>query len=239
MPEHWAFAKNLSNSAICLQNCIEHCIKLSQARETIRQRLFIYNAYISDVTSMNSRRTNTPRIRALWPTDLPQFRAHLKRLDAEARHARFGHMVNDDFIDAYADTAWRLGTVIFGAFIDGQLRGSGELRLLPKTLPLSAEGAIAVERAYQNQGIGQRLMVRLVEAARNRGPINLYMICLRDNARMRHIAGKAGAKLAFEDGEVTGNLKPKLPSPASLVGEVLHSTEDFVTAMLEWPLRAT
>jgi GNAT superfamily N-acetyltransferase len=131
-----------------------------------------------------------------------------------------------------------MGTAIFGAFIDGEIRGSAELRLLPGTLPLSAEGAIAVERTWQNQGIGQRLMARLVEAARNRGPINLYMICLRDNARMRHIANKSGAKLAFEAGEISGNLAPRLPSPASLAGEVLQNTQDFVTAMLEWPLRA-
>jgi GNAT superfamily N-acetyltransferase len=204
----------------------------------ISQVSFIYSAYIGCMTSENSRRNNGSRIRALWPTDLPKFRNHLKRLDAGARHARFGHMVNDNFIDAYVDTAWRMGTAIFGAFIDGEIRGSAELRLLPGTLPLSAEGAIAVERTWQNQGIGQRLMARLVEAARNRGPINLYMICLRDNARMRHIANKSGAKLAFEAGEISGNLAPRLPSPASLAGEVLQNTQDFVTAMLEWPLRA-
>jgi GNAT superfamily N-acetyltransferase len=187
---------------------------------------------------MEPHRKIEPRIRILWLTDVPKFRSHLKRLDAHAKHARFGHSVSDNFIDAYVDTAWRLGTAIFGAFVDGIMRGSGELRLLPGTLPLSAEGAIAVETAYQNQGLGQRLMTRLVEAARNRGPVNLYMICLRDNARMRHIAGKAGARLAFEEGEISGNLEPKAPSPASLAGEVLQSTEDFVTAMLEWPLLA-
>jgi len=217
---------------------IDYRFKLSQAERNPSPIRLPYVAFISHMKSMKQRRPNDSRIRALWLMDLPEFRRHLKRLDADARHARFGHMVNDDFIDAYSDTAWRLGVVIFGAFINGEMRGSGELRLLPGTTPLSAEGAIAIETAWQNQGIGQHLMVRLVEAARNRGPVNLYMICLRDNARMRHIASKAGAKLAFVGGEISGNLEPKVPSPASLVGEILRSTEDFVTATLEWPLQA-
>ncbi len=176
-------------------------------------------------------------IRQLWLADFAELRQHLKRLDDEARHGRFGHAVSDEFIDTYVDTAHRLGTTIFGAYIDDILRGVAELRSLPSIEAGKAEGALTVEPAFQNRGIGKALMARLVEAARNRGFPNLYMICLKDNARMRHIAHSSGARLSFESGDVTGHLSPPRPSPATIFAEYMHESSDFVLALFDhtWP----
>ena len=64
-------------------------------------------------------------IRRLWPADIAAFRRHLKRLDADTRQARFGSPVNDQFLEAYADTAHRLGTLIYGAFLRQRNTGFG------------------------------------------------------------------------------------------------------------------
>jgi GNAT superfamily N-acetyltransferase len=173
------------------------------------------------------------KIRKLWLTDFGDLRQHLKRLDAESRHARFGHAVSDDFIDAYVDTAHRLGTAIFGAYVDGVLRGVAELRPVSASLPGAAEGALTVEAAFQDRGIGKALMARLLDAAKNRGYPNLYMICLRDNARMRHLAHEAGARLTYEQGGVTGHVSAPPPSPVTLFTKYLKETNDFVVALFD------
>ena len=54
-------------------------------------------------------------IRRLWPLDFSAFLRHLKRLDGETRRSRFGSPVNDDFLETYAATANRLGTLVYGA----------------------------------------------------------------------------------------------------------------------------
>jgi GNAT superfamily N-acetyltransferase len=172
-------------------------------------------------------------IRRLWLADFAGLRQHLKRLDADARHARFGHAVADEFIDSYVDTAHRLGTAIFGAHVDGVLRGVAELRAIGAGIDGAAEGAITVETGFQDRGIGTALMARLVEAASNRGFPNLYMICLKDNARMRHIAHNAGARLSYEAGDITGHLSPPVPSPATIFAEYVHETSDFVLALFD------
>ncbi len=172
-------------------------------------------------------------IRRLWLADFADLRNHLKRLDSEARHERFGHAVSDAFIDGYVDTAHRLGTVIFGAYADGELRAIAELRTVAGALPAAAEGALTVEKAFQGRGIGKALMARMVEAAQARGYPSLYMVCLKDNGRMRHIAKSAGAVLHYDAGDVTGYFSPPPASPTSVIAEYLHEGSDFIMAFFD------
>jgi GNAT superfamily N-acetyltransferase len=173
-------------------------------------------------------------LRKLWIGDLSALRAHLKRLDAEARRLRFGGLMTDKFIDAYVDTALRLDATIFGVFIDGEIRASAELRSIFGAATPDAEAAFAVEADWQDQGLGSELMDRILTAAQNRGIARLHMICLSENARMRHLAGKFGARLTFAEGEVTGEVSPAGPTVVSLLDEFVHDTQGFVTAVFDW-----
>jgi GNAT superfamily N-acetyltransferase len=173
-------------------------------------------------------------LRKLWMGDLGALRAHLKRLDREARRLRFGGVTTDQFIDAYVDTAFRLDATVFGIFIDGEIRGSAELRSIFGERTSDAEAAFAVEADWQDQGLGSTLMDRILTAAQNRGITRLHMICLRENARMRHIAGKFGARLTFAQGAVTGEVAPANSTPLSLLDEFVRDTEGFVTALFDW-----
>jgi RimJ/RimL family protein N-acetyltransferase len=172
-------------------------------------------------------------LRKLWIADAKALRAHLKRLDPEARRLRFGGVTTDEFIDAYVDTAFRLDAMIFGTFVEGEIRASAELRSIFGATP-DAEAAFAVETDWQDQGLGSELMDRILTAAQNRGIARLHMICLSENVRMRHIAGKFGARLTFAEGEVTGEVTPSAPTALSLLDEFVHDAQGFVTAVFDW-----
>jgi GNAT superfamily N-acetyltransferase len=177
-------------------------------------------------------------IRRLWPLDFPAFERHLKRLDPETRRARFGTPVNDEFLASYAHQANRLGTLVYGAFADGEIHASAELRPLDpadRTWERAmAEAAFTVEKPAQDHGLGSLLMDRVITAAQNRRIGQLYMICLRENGRMQHLAEKFGARLKVEQGEVTGQIEPAYPTPASVLDETFNNAQGFVTAVLDW-----
>jgi GNAT superfamily N-acetyltransferase len=176
-------------------------------------------------------------IRRLWPAEFSAFRAHLKRLDADSRQMRFGGIVSDQFIDDYVDSAHRLGTVVYGALDGAAVVATGELRAIFDTWPIAAEAAFSVEKNWQDHGLGDALMGRIITVAQNRGISTVYLICMRDNVRMQHLASKHQARLKVEDGEISGHVDPAWPTAASLMEEFIDSANGFVTAVLSWPLR--
>jgi GNAT superfamily N-acetyltransferase len=183
---------------------------------------------------MRERELGQFHIRRLHSADFPAFRRHFKRLDMETRRARFGSPVNDDFLDSYVSSARRPGNITFGAFADGEIRASAELRLLGHVTELSAEAAFAVEKGLQEIGLGSLLMDRIITAAQNRQIGQVHMMCLRDNDRMKRLARKFGARLQIASDSVTGNITPSSPSMASVFDEVWHDAAGYVSAVLEW-----
>ena len=177
----------------------------------------------------------TGTIRKLWSVDRTAFRDHLLRLDEESRRLRFGVPVTDSFIEDYARTAFRLDTIIFASFEDHLIRAAAELRGLSFAFTPAAEAAVTVETAWRNRGLASRLMDRLLVSAQNRNVSQIYMICLRENGAMQHVAQKFGARLRFEADELVGKLDPAWPTPASLIQEGWQDANGFVTAVIEWP----
>jgi len=184
---------------------------------------------------MSSDDQTTGTIRKLWSADRTAFRDHLLRLDENSRRLRFGTPVADTFIQDYANTAFRLDTIIFAYFADHQIRAAAELRGLSLAFTPAAEAAITVETAWRNRGLASHLMDRLLVSAQNRHVNQIYMICLRENGAMQHVARKFGARLSFEADEVVGKLGPAWPTPASLIQEGWQDANGFVTAVIEWP----
>ena len=174
------------------------------------------------------------RIRKLWPPEGEMFRRHLLRLDAETRQFRFGSPVNDNFLNAYADTARRIGTVVYGAFMGREMYASAELRALHAAGDEMAEAAFAVESTHRHHGLGSALMDRIITAAQNRGIHQLHMICARGNHPMQRLAEKFGANFRLDRGEALGEITTEAPTALSMLGEAMHDTTDFVTAVLDW-----
>jgi len=172
-------------------------------------------------------------VRKLWPTEGELFRDHLLRLDKDSRRLRFAHGVSDSFIEDYAARMNDMGSIVFGYFVDGEIRAAAELRKLADDWGVEGEAAFSVERAYQDQGIGSALMGRVIRSARNRGVKLLFMSCLAENARMQAIAKRHEAELRFEYGEVIGEIIPSGPDYFSLLAEAADDRVGYMMAVLD------
>ncbi len=172
-------------------------------------------------------------VRKLWPTEGDLFRDHLLRLDKDSRRLRFAHGVSDSFIEDYAARMSDMGSIVFGYFVDGEIRAAAELRKLADDWGVEGEAAFSVERAYQDQGIGSALMGRVIRSARNRGVKLLFMSCLAENAKMQAIAKKHEAELRFEYGEVIGEIIPDGPDYFSLLAEAADDRVGYMMAVLD------
>jgi GNAT superfamily N-acetyltransferase len=158
------------------------------------------------------------------------------RLDADSRRLRFGMPVSDHFIDDYAGRLTGMKALVYGYFLDGEMRAAAEMRQIGEGWSSDAEGAFSVEKDYQNQGIGSELLGRIVRAARNRGISRLYMNCMAENLKMQRIARKFRAELHFDHGEVVGRVLPSVPTYLSLWEEAMEDSRGFVMAVLDLPI---
>ncbi|MDE2578274.1 MAG: GNAT family N-acetyltransferase [Hyphomicrobiales bacterium] len=173
-------------------------------------------------------------MRRLWPSDLPAFREHLLRLDPQSRNDRFAMAVTDEFLINYADRCFGIDDVIYGYFVDGVMRGAGELRGVGLGLNSgSAEAAFSVEQDWRRRGVGTELLGRIVQAARNRGADTLYMSCLARNKAMQGLAKKFEADLQFDADDLTGKLVARTPSATRYWQEWLDDASSFATAMVD------
>lgn len=179
--------------------------------------------------------SQAPAIRRLWSSDQEQISIHFRRLGAKSRRMRFGGAVNDAFVENYSRRLIELGSLMFGAFPDGELRALGELRGLLDKWPATGEAAFSVQEAWQDQGLGAALMDRVVAAAQNRGVKSLHMLCLRENEKMRHLAQKHDAVLTFNMYEVQATLDQPWPTPFSLAEEIAGEARGIVQAIFRWP----
>lgn len=176
-----------------------------------------------------------PRIRRLWPADQAQICDHFALLDQPARHMRFGGAVSEAFVQDYASRLLELGSAVYGAFPDNELRAVGELRGIMDGWPVTAEAAFSVQTDWQDKGLGEALMTRVIAAAQNRGVSSLNMVCLKENRRMQHLAAKHDAVLSILPTEVTAVLEQPWPTPASVAEEVSGEALGFVRAVMQWP----
>ncbi|MGO8799667.1 MAG: GNAT family N-acetyltransferase [Roseiarcus sp.] len=185
-------------------------------------------------------------VRRLWSGDMAAFRDHLLRLDASSRRDRFSGAVSDEFLVNYADNCFGAGDLVFGAFVDGQLRGAGELRsenaIWAESAPFSkrvhAEAAFSVEEAFRRCGIGEQLFARIVRAASNHGVETIEIMCQADNRPMQQLAAKFSTELHFEAHEVTGRLVARRPTPLSLWREASQDVADLTASVVDAQVRA-
>lgn len=171
-------------------------------------------------------------IRKLWSTESAKLRDHLLRLDPANRRMRFAHAVSDQFIADYASRLPDMGSVIYAYIEDREVRAVAELRRLHNNWAPEAEAAFSVERPWQNRGIGNELMGRVIRSARNRGVNRLMMSCLAENRKIQTIAKKHEAQLTFEQGDVVGIIAPDTATYLSQFEEGLGDEFDFMIAVL-------
>lgn len=174
-----------------------------------------------------------PVFRKLTVADSQLVEAHMLRLDPENRRLRFCAPAGDAFIRKFCSHRDWPASMLVGAFVDGTLRGVGELVRLKYVPQQTGEVALSVEAPYQNAGIGSELLRRLLTLARNRCINRLYMLCISENTKMQAIARKFDANLLRQPGEVEGRISPSWPSYGSMVEEMLEDGWAFYHAVFD------
>lgn len=160
-----------------------------------------------------------PVYRKLWPSEVKRVEEHLLRLTPEDRQMRFCGGVSDSRIREYcAEINWTT-TTLLGCFVGGELRGVACVVVLTEGFNFAAEIAFSVEAAYQNRGIGTMLVKKSISIARNRYVGTAYLFCLRENGKMRHIAGKFEAEFSYIGADIEGKVSPHWPSYLSYFEE--------------------
>lgn len=89
-----------------------------------------------------------------------------------------------------------------------------------------------MEAPHQDVGIGSELTRRAVTIARNRGLRELYMVCLRENGRMQHIARKVGATVVLAGVEAEGRVALPHADPISLWQEAIDDGSGLIAETL-------
>ncbi len=119
---------------------------------------------------------------------------HFLRLDKDSIYTRFCSPLNPDGITRYVSRINYSRDGIFGIF-DQELNiiGVGECVILEDKD--HAEVGFSVELGYQGNGLGGKLMERIVRFAKSMDKHHLEMICLRTNAKSIHLAKKFGLKI--------------------------------------------
>ncbi|MBX3596424.1 MAG: GNAT family N-acetyltransferase [Rhizobiaceae bacterium] len=166
-------------------------------------------------------------VRQLRPSEKPLFRDHLLRLDRESRTDRFNGGTKDEFLISYADRSFSDGTSVIGVVEEGQVIGAAELHEKPDPDEPTAEIAFSVEREWQHRGLGGLLFKRLIQTAVGLGYRRLRVTTHANNAAMKALAKRFGAKLTFEFGETVGLIELDDPELFSLPVQQPESNLDY------------
>lgn len=172
-------------------------------------------------------------VRKLYPWEWHEHRAHLLRLGPEERRLRFCRKVDDGFIDAYCDRIDRPRTTVLGCFVEGTPRGVAELIQIPQEWPISAEVALSVEKPFQRQGIGGRLLGQALVVARNRMVRTVHLVSLRENEPLQHLAARFGATTETCLSSTEGLIGLPWPSYLSLLEEMAADGQALLGAAFE------
>ena len=155
--------------------------------------------------------------------ELPLLRDHLLRLDPESRHDRFNGVLDDSFIERYAEKCACDGTIVVAYMENGIVRGAAELHPPDAWEDSLPEIAFSVESCVRRQGVGSILFRRLTAEARWKGYRTLRVTTGAQNQAMRALASKFGAHLVFRHGESTGTIEVQ-PLPQAELAKLAIDT---------------
>lgn len=97
---------------------------------------------------------------------------------------------------------------IFGIFNENlEIIGLGECVFFKDNGKQTAEVAFTVEKEYQGNGLGNKLMKRVVQYANSRDVHELQMYCIRTNQAILHLAKKYNLVPQYEGTEISGVVK--------------------------------
>lgn len=143
---------------------------------------------------------------------------HLRSLDANDVRLRFGTVLPPDAIAAYVARIDFDVDTLFGVYGEAlELEGAAHLAFGGDI----AELGVSVLPSARGRGVGEALVTRAAEHARNRYTPRLFMHCLAENAAMIRIARRAGMDVVIESGDADAVVALPPATPLSVTSEML------------------
>lgn len=172
-------------------------------------------------------------IRTLLPTEFGLLKDHLLRLGPEDRRLRFTGQCDDATVARHVDGLDRFRAVVVAWIEQGEVRGAAELLRFDPPGAQRAELAVTVETGWQDKGVGTELLRRALTIARNRRMEQVFMVCLAENSRMRHLAEKFHGRMIELDREVGATVDLIAPDGLSLWQEAMDLGHAAVGSVFE------
>ena len=160
-------------------------------------------------------------VRRVLFNEYEKYRTHLKALDAESRHLRFGFTVKDEILDKLcvgfeADHEHHILFCIENDALEfiavGHIATTDGMEL-----------AFSVLKEHQSQGMGDSLMKRCIQWCRTHNILKGCMVCLSHNKAIRHLCTKHGIHFHTEHGETEANIELDAPGFDTFINEGMDS----------------
>lgn len=146
---------------------------------------------------------------------ISDYSRHLKALSLEDKVSRFGYPANDHSIDQMILSMCynpRDHELWYARDDDGERVGWGHMA---RNADDSWELAVSVNKEYQRQGIGNKLITEMLAWAKFHKISEVYMHCIEDNKVIQHLAAKNELQTRSRgDGERTAAIE--IPEPSFL-----------------------
>lgn len=140
------------------------------------------------------------------------YSVHLKNLTPEDKYSRFGHHASDHAIDEMIlNMCYHPGDhELWYARTDDTRLGWGHMA---RNRDDTWELAVSVDRNYQRQGIGGRLIAEMLAFAKFNKITQVYMNCIEGNRVIQHLASKNSLTTKHRgDGERTAAIQVPQPT---------------------------
>jgi len=160
-------------------------------------------------------------VRRVLSHEYPKYRDHLKALDPESKHLRFGYVIPDEMIDKLCDQ-WELDhehNILFCIENDDlDFIAVGHIALQD-----NMELAFSVLKGYQGQGMGNYLFKRVIQWCRTHDHLKGCMVCLTSNSVIKHLCIKYGIHMTSRGGETMADIELDSPNFNTFVTEATDS----------------
>jgi GNAT superfamily N-acetyltransferase len=160
-------------------------------------------------------------VRRVLFNEYEKYRTHLKALDAESRHLRFGFTVKDEILDKLCDgfEADHEHHILFCIENDAlEFIAVGHIATTD-----GMELAFSVLKEHQGKGMGDALMKRCIQWCRTHNILKGCMVCLSHNKAIRHLCTKHGIHFHTEHGETEANIELDAPGIDTFINEGMDS----------------
>jgi acetyltransferase len=179
-------------------------------------------------------------VRAARPADAPAVQAFVRWLSPLARRRRFLGALSE-LSPAQLDRLTRVPDPreLSLLALAGSAKGAPVVAMAQYALddPSSAEFALVVADAWQGQGLGERLLERLLERAAAAGVRTMGGFVLAENAPMRALATKLGFDCAPDRDPQLVRVQKRLP-PSARTAWVGERMRRFVASLGVLPAMA-